>query len=69
MSITHHGLIERCGRPHGHALNHWRILVVGDTPRDVDAGRAVGRMAAKICSAVLRVFFIQTISLSFKITR
>lgn len=33
--------IARCGLLHGHALDPSRVLVVGDTPRDVEAGRAV----------------------------
>lgn len=32
--------IARCGRLHGHVLDPGRMLVVGDTPRDVEAGRA-----------------------------
>lgn len=42
--------IERCGRLHGHALNPARMLAVGDTPRDVDAGRAVGAVTVGVAT-------------------
>jgi len=43
--------IERCGRLHGHALNPARMLVVGDTPRDREAGRAVGAVTMVIATS------------------
>ena len=42
--------IERCGRLHGHALNPARMLVVGDTPRDVEAGRAAGAVTVAVAT-------------------
>jgi phosphoglycolate phosphatase-like HAD superfamily hydrolase len=42
--------IERCGRLHGHALNPARVLVVGDTPRDVEAGRAAGAVTVGVAT-------------------
>lgn len=42
--------IERCGRLHGHALNPARVLVVGDTPRDAEAGRAVGAVTVGVAT-------------------
>lgn len=42
--------IERCGRLHGHALNPGRMLVVGDTPRDAEAGRAAGAVTVGVAT-------------------
>jgi len=42
--------VERCGRLHGHALDPSRVLVVGDTPRDVEAGRAVGAVTVAVAT-------------------
>lgn len=42
--------IARCGRLHGHALNPARVLVVGDTPRDVEAGRAAGAVTVGVAT-------------------
>lgn len=42
--------IVRCGRLHGHALDPTRVLVVGDTPRDVDAGRAAGAVTVAVAT-------------------
>jgi len=42
--------IERCGILHGHAPDPVRMLVVGDTPRDVDAGRAVGAVTVGVAT-------------------
>lgn len=42
--------IERCGRLHGHALDPARMLVVGDTPRDVEAGRAAGAVTVGVAT-------------------
>lgn len=42
--------IERCGRLHGHALDPARMLVVGDTPRDVEAGRGVGAVTVGVAT-------------------
>jgi phosphoglycolate phosphatase-like HAD superfamily hydrolase len=42
--------IERCGRLHGHALDPSRVLVVGDTPRDVEAGRAAGAVTVGVAT-------------------
>lgn len=42
--------IERCDRLHGHALNPARMLVVGDTPRDVEAGRATGSVTVGVAT-------------------
>ena len=37
--------IDRTGRIHGHPLDAARLLVVGDTPLDVDAAHAAGAIA------------------------
>ncbi|MGI8829450.1 MAG: HAD family hydrolase [Candidatus Limnocylindria bacterium] len=42
--------IERAGRIHGHALDAARLLVVGDTPRDIDAAHAVGAIAVGVAT-------------------
>lgn len=42
--------IERCGRLHGHRLDPSRVLVVGDTPRDVEAGRAAGAVTVGVAT-------------------
>ena len=42
--------IERCGRLHGHALDPARMLVVGDTPRDVEAGRTAGAVTVGVAT-------------------
>lgn len=42
--------IARCGRLHGHTLDPSRALVVGDTPRDVEAGRAVGAVTVGVAT-------------------
>ncbi|MFO7544617.1 MAG: HAD family hydrolase [Trueperaceae bacterium] len=42
--------IERCGRLHGHPLDPARMLVVGDTPRDVEAGRAAGAVTVGVAT-------------------
>ena len=47
--------IQRCGRLHGHALNPARMLVVGDTPRDVEAGRAVGAVTVGVATGTYTV--------------
>ena len=42
--------IARCGRLHGHALDPLRMLVVGDTPRDAEAGRAAGAITVGVAT-------------------
>jgi phosphoglycolate phosphatase-like HAD superfamily hydrolase len=42
--------IERGGRIHGHALDLGRVLVVGDTPRDIDAAHAAGAVAVGVAT-------------------
>lgn len=42
--------IKRCGHLHGHALNPARVLVVGDTPRDVAAGRVAGAVTVGVAT-------------------
>ena len=37
-------------RLHGHALNPARMLVMGDTPRDIEAGRAVGAVTVGVAT-------------------
>ncbi len=42
--------IERAGRIHGHPLDAARLLVVGDTPRDIDAANAAGAIAVGVAT-------------------
>lgn len=42
--------IDRAGRIHGHALDAARLLVVGDTPRDIDAAHAAGAIAVGVAT-------------------
>ncbi|MEO8207831.1 MAG: HAD family hydrolase [Chloroflexota bacterium] len=42
--------IERAGRVHGHPLDAARVLVVGDTPRDIDAAHAAGAIAVAVAT-------------------
>ncbi len=42
--------IERAGVMHGHALDPARVVVVGDTPRDVDAAHAAGAVALAVAT-------------------
>ena len=42
--------IARCGVLHGHGLDPARMLVVGDTPRDVEAGRAAGAVTVAVAT-------------------
>ena len=42
--------IGRCGRLHGHTLDPARVLVVGDTPRDIQAGHAAGAVAIGVAT-------------------
>lgn len=42
--------IERAGRIHGHPLDASRVLVVGDTPRDVEAAHAAGAVAVGVAT-------------------
>ena len=42
--------IERASRIHGHALDASRVLVVGDTPRDVGAAHAAGAVAVGVAT-------------------
>ncbi|MEX1207910.1 MAG: HAD family hydrolase [Acidimicrobiia bacterium] len=42
--------IERAGRIHGHPLDASRVLVVGDTPRDVEAAHAAGAVAIGVAT-------------------
>jgi phosphoglycolate phosphatase-like HAD superfamily hydrolase len=42
--------IERAGRIHGHELDASRLLVVGDTPRDVEAAHAAGAVAVGVAT-------------------
>ena len=42
--------IARCGILHEHAAEPSRVLVVGDTPRDVEAGRAAGAVTVGVAT-------------------
>ena len=42
--------IERAGRILGQRLGPQRILVVGDTPKDIEAARAVGAVTVGVAS-------------------
>ncbi len=42
--------IERAGRIHGHPLDAARLLVIGDTPRDIDAAHAAGAIAVGVAT-------------------
>jgi phosphoglycolate phosphatase-like HAD superfamily hydrolase len=42
--------IERAGRILGQRLDPQRILVVGDTPKDIEAARAVGAVTVGVAS-------------------
>lgn len=42
--------IERAGRIHGHALDAARVLVVGDTPRDIEAAHAAGAIGVGVAT-------------------
>ena len=42
--------IERAGRVHGHVLDAADVLVVGDTPRDVDGAHAAGAVAVGVAT-------------------
>ncbi|MBY0497441.1 MAG: HAD hydrolase-like protein [Cyanobacteria bacterium] len=42
--------IARCGRLHGHAMDPARVLVVGDTPRDMEAAHAAGAIAVGVAT-------------------
>jgi phosphoglycolate phosphatase-like HAD superfamily hydrolase len=42
--------IERAGAVHGHALDPKRVLVVGDTPRDIAAAHAAGAVAIGVAT-------------------
>jgi phosphoglycolate phosphatase-like HAD superfamily hydrolase len=42
--------IDRCGRLHGHPVDPARVLVVGDTPRDIDAAHAVHAVAVGVAT-------------------
>lgn len=42
--------IARCGQIHSHALLPERVLVVGDTPRDIDAAHAAGAIGVGVAT-------------------
>lgn len=42
--------IERAGRIHGHTLDAGRVLVVGDTPRDIEAAHAADAVAVGVAT-------------------
>jgi phosphoglycolate phosphatase-like HAD superfamily hydrolase len=42
--------IQRCGRLHGHPVDPARVLVVGDTPRDIEAAHAVKAVAVGVAT-------------------
>jgi phosphoglycolate phosphatase-like HAD superfamily hydrolase len=42
--------IDRAGQIHGHALDRRGVLVVGDTPRDVEAAHAAGAVAVGVAT-------------------
>lgn len=42
--------IERCGRIHGHPVRPEQVLVVGDTPRDIDAAHAAGAVGVGVAT-------------------
>ncbi len=42
--------IDRCSRLHGHPTDPTRVLVVGDTPRDIEAAHAVGAVAVGVAT-------------------
>ncbi|MGE0539554.1 MAG: HAD family hydrolase [Dehalococcoidia bacterium] len=42
--------VARAGGIHGHALDPGRVLVVGDTPRDIEAAHAAGAIAVGVAT-------------------
>lgn len=42
--------IERCATIHGHPLSPERVLVVGDTPRDIEAAHAAGAVGVGVAT-------------------
>jgi phosphoglycolate phosphatase-like HAD superfamily hydrolase len=44
--------IDRCGHLHGHAMDPGRVLVVGDTPRDVEAAHAARTVAVGVATGM-----------------
>ncbi len=57
--------IQRCGRLHGHALNPARVLVVGDTPRDVEAGRAAGAVTVGVATGKYTILQLEAAGADF----
>lgn len=51
--------IERAGRIHGHPLDASRLLVVGDTPRDIYAAHAAGAVAVGVATGKFTVDQLQ----------
>lgn len=51
--------IERAGRIHGHTLDAGRVLVVGDTPRDIEAAHAAGAVAVGVATGKYSVAQLQ----------
>jgi phosphoglycolate phosphatase len=51
--------IARAAMMHGHELDPASIYVVGDTPRDVDAARAVGAVAVAVATGEYSVEELQ----------
>ena len=52
--------IERAGRLHGQLLDAARVLVVGDTPRDLDAAHAAGAVAVGVATGKYTVDALRT---------
>lgn len=47
--------IARCGVIHGHAVAAERVLIVGDTPRDIDAAHAAGAIGVGVAKSMYSV--------------
>lgn len=51
--------IERCAVIHGHTAPPERVLVVGDTPRDIEAAHAAGAVAVGVATGKYTVDALQ----------
>lgn len=51
--------IERCAVIHGHTVPPERVLVVGDTPRDIEAAHAAGAVAVGVATGKYTVDALQ----------
>lgn len=60
--------IERCAVLHGHTVPPERVLVVGDTPRDVNAAHAAGAIAVGVATGSYTIDVLRAAGAEYVLT-